>query len=102
MISEGEGMQLRTANEVFADRTYQPDGTLTPRSQPNALIIDEQEAVAQAIRFVKEKKVRAVNQMDIAVKADTICLHGDGKHAVEFARMIHSRFRTEEITIHVI
>jgi UPF0271 protein len=102
MISEGEGIQLRTANEVFADRTYQPDGTLTPRSQPNALIIDEQEAVAQAIRFVKEKKVRAVNQMDIAVKADTICLHGDGKHAVEFARMIHSRFRTEEITIHVI
>ena len=102
MITEGDRIQLRTAHEVFADRTYQPDGTLTPRIQPNALIIDEQEAIAQAMRMVKENRVRAVNGIDIAVKADTICLHGDGKHAVEFARLIYSGFKTAHIVIRTI
>jgi UPF0271 protein len=102
MIGEGKRIQLKTANEVFADRTYQPDGTLTPRAHANALIVDEQEVIVQAIRLAKENKVRAVNETDIALKADTICLHGDGKHAVEFARLIYSRFKTEQIAIHAI
>lgn len=99
MIVEGEKIQLQTANEVFADRTYQPDGTLTPRTQANALINDEQGAILQALRLAKEHKVKTVNEMDIDLKADTICLHGDGKHAVAFARLIYSRFKNEQITV---
>jgi UPF0271 protein len=102
MISAAEKINLKSANEVFADRTYQSDGSLTPRTQPNALITDEHEAISQAIRFVEERKVKTVGGIDIAIKADTICLHGDGKHAVEFAKLIHNRFLDEEITVQTI
>ena len=99
MISEAQKVNLKVANEVFADRTYQLDGSLTPRTQPNALITNEQDAISQAIRFAKENKVNAVEGVDIELKADTICLHGDGAHAVDFARLIYSRFKVEQIKI---
>jgi len=99
MILEAKKMNLKSANEVFADRSYQSDGSLTPRTQPNALITDEHKAISQAIRFVKENKVRTVDEIDISLKADTICLHGDGKHAVKFAKLINRRFVGEQITI---
>jgi len=99
MISEAQKVNLKVANEVFADRTYQLDGSLTPRTQPNALITNEQDAISQAIRFAKENKVNAVDGVDIELKADTICLHGDGAHAVDFARLIYSRFKVEQIKI---
>ncbi|MDS8877096.1 LamB/YcsF family protein, partial [Streptococcus pneumoniae] len=57
IVKAGNRIGLRTANEVFSDRTYQPDGTLTPRSQPNALITDPHAAIEQVIRMVKENKV---------------------------------------------
>jgi len=102
MISEAEKIQLKVASEVFADRTYQPDGSLTPRTQPNALITNEQEAITQAIRFAKENKVKTVSGVDIYLKSDTICLHGDGVHAVEFAKLIYSRLAVENIRIKTI
>ncbi len=102
MIAEAEKMGLKAANEVFADRTYQWDGSLTPRTQSNALINDEHEAILQAIRFVKENKIKTVDSIDISLKADTICLHGDGKHAVEFAKLIFARLTQELITIEAI
>jgi UPF0271 protein len=82
---------LRVAEEVFADRTYQRDGTLTPRSQPNAMITDENAAVAQVLRILKEGTVVATDGTEVALRADTVCLHGDGPHAVAFAQ----RLRTE-------
>lgn len=82
---------LRVASEVFADRTYQADGSLTPRSRPEALITDEVAAVGQVRRMIREGKVRATGGEEVTIVADTVCLHGDGAHAVEFAR----RLRTE-------
>jgi UPF0271 protein len=99
MIDEAKKIQLKTANEVFADRTYQQDRSLTPRTQPNALITNEQNAISQVTRLAKENKVKTVNGIDIELKADTICLHGDGAHAVEFARLIYLRFGDEKIKI---
>lgn len=81
---------LRVASEVFADRTYQPDGSLTPRSRADALIADEAACVAQVLRLVREGRVRATNGADVAIAADTVCLHGDGAHAVEFARRLRT------------
>lgn len=95
MITEAKKLGLATANEVFADRTYQNDGTLTPRSQPNALLNSEEEVIAQVIRFLKEKKVKTLTGEEIYIESDTICLHGDGAHAVELARAINQRIDEE-------
>jgi UPF0271 protein len=89
MIDEANRLGLQTANEVFADRTYQADGTLTPRYLPNALLNNVDEVVKQVIKFIKENKVVTVTGEEIIVKADTICIHGDGQHAVEFAKDIY-------------
>ena len=86
----GEKLGLRTAHEVFADRTYQADGTLTPRRQPDALITDAGAAVAQVLRMVQAGSVRTQQGHDVAIRADTVCLHGDGAHALEFAQRLHT------------
>lgn len=99
MIREAKYLQLKTANEVFADRTYQADGSLTPRSQHKALIESEGKAIEQVLRFVKEGTVKTLSGEIIPVQADTICLHGDGAHAVEFAKLIHARLLEEKINI---
>lgn len=88
-ITEAKALGLQTKSEVFADRTYQDNGTLTPRSQPNALIEDEDKAVQQALQMIKEGKVITVSGKEIPIAAETICIHGDGTHAVAFAKKIH-------------
>ncbi|MGD1031203.1 MAG: 5-oxoprolinase subunit PxpA [Opitutaceae bacterium] len=85
LLRAGRARGLRVASEVFADRTYRPDGSLTPRGSADALITDEAEAVAQVLRIVQEGLVRATDGSEIAVVADTVCLHGDGSHALAFA-----------------
>jgi len=76
------------ASEVFADRTYRADGSLTPRTQAGALIEREDAAVAQVRRLVRDGRVRATDGTDVAIAADTVCLHGDGAHAVAFAQRL--------------
>jgi UPF0271 protein len=85
LLRAGRARGLRVASEVFADRTYRPDGSLTPRGSADALITDEAEAVAQVLRIVQEGLVRATDGSDMAVVADTVCLHGDGAQALAFA-----------------
>lgn len=88
LIRAGRKAGLRTASEVFSDRTYQEDGALTSRRLPNALITDERQSVDQVVRMVKEGKVLSQQQIDVPIQADTICIHGDGVHAVAFAERI--------------
>jgi UPF0271 protein len=90
---------LRVAEEVFADRTYQPDGTLTPRAQPDALIKDEEVAAAQALRMVREGVVRATDGTDVPIKAETLCLHGDGPQAVAFAKRLREEFKKAGVRV---
>jgi 5-oxoprolinase (ATP-hydrolysing) subunit A len=90
---------LQVVSEVFADRTYQPDGSLTPRHRPDALITDEPTAVAQVLRMVREGRVTATDGSDVTIRADTICLHGDGSHAVAFARAINAALRAAGVAI---
>jgi len=75
--------------EAFADRTYLEDGSLMPRSEPDALIEDSLQVVRQVMKMTEEGKVRTSTGKEILLKAETICIHGDGNHAVEFATMIH-------------
>jgi UPF0271 protein len=88
LVHAGEQAGLQTANEVFADRTYQSDGSLTPRSALGAMIPDVNASIAQVKRMVEEGKVRSLDGVDVTVRADTLCIHGDEPNAVEFARRI--------------
>src|SRR6266487_2412940 len=98
-IEQAKIVNLKTANEAFADRTYQDDGSLTPRSKANALIDDVNKSVQQTLQMIKEKTVTSVNGKIIPIIADTICIHGDGKHAVEFAKEVHEFLRKENVEI---
>ena len=87
-IRAGEEAGLKTASEVFADRTYQSNGSLTPRNQPNAMVRDVQTSLMRVKRMVEEGKVESNEGADLIVKADTLCIHGDEPGAVEFASKI--------------
>lgn len=99
LIEMGKKAGLRVKSEVFADRTYQQDGTLTSRSQPDALITDEEVAASQVIRMVKEGKVMTRQAKDIDIAAETICIHGDGPHALAFARRIRASLEAAGIVV---
>ena len=90
---------LQIAHEVFADRNYLSDGSLVPRARPDALLHDPEEAAARVVRMLREGKVRSVDGVDVDVRAETICLHGDKPGAVEFARVLRSRIESEGVTI---
>jgi UPF0271 protein len=99
LIKAGTVVGLQTASEVFADRTYQSDGSLTPRRLPNAVITDTAQAVAQVVRMVKEGTVVTLQGDAVPIKADTVCIHGDGIHAVEFARLLRSRLESDQVQV---
>ncbi|HSY53357.1 MAG TPA: 5-oxoprolinase subunit PxpA [Opitutaceae bacterium] len=99
LVKAGRARGLRVAEEVFADRTYQADGSLTPRSQPNALIQDEDTAAAQVLRLIREGKVRATDGSDVSIETGTVCLHGDGPQAVAVAQRLNVELRKAGIEI---
>ena len=102
LIQAGRKIGLKTANEVFADRTYQSNGSLTSRLEPNALILDEKKAIFQTVRMVEEGKVQSVHGVDIEIQADTICLHGDAPNALDFAQEINEAFAKKNIRVQAI
>jgi UPF0271 protein len=99
LVRAGRARGLRVAEEVFADRTYQADGSLTPRTRPDALLQDEDAVVVQVLRMIDEGKVRATGGADVPIKADTICLHGDGPQAVAFAQRLNVELRKAGVEI---
>ncbi len=85
-------MGVRVAREVFADRAFNADGTLVPRSRPGAVIHDATEVVERSLRMVRDGRVRAITGEDITLRADTICLHGDTPGAVDLAQALKAAF----------
>lgn len=99
MLEAGKKCGLRVASEVFADRAYQADGSLVPRSQPGAVIHDTDEAIARTIRMVKEGKVTAITGEEVEIAADSICVHGDNPSALAFVEAIRAKLIEEGVTI---
>lgn len=99
LISEAEKIGLKTASEVFADRTYKADSRLTPRSESNALIKDTGKAIEQVLQMVQTQTVTATNGETVSIKAETICIHGDGENALEFAQAIRQKLTENRIEI---
>lgn len=99
LIDAGKHIGLTVVNEVFADRTYRDDGQLTPRSDPLALITDTEQAVHQVIHMIRQHSVISTNGNSIPLIADSVCIHGDGQHAVDFVKELKSRLEVEHIRI---
>ena len=99
LIAAGEKVGLQTASEVFADRTYQSDGSLTPRTQPHAMITDDAASIAQVLRMIKEGVVIAQDGQQVPVKADTVCIHGDSQKALSFAQKINAALKADDIKV---
>ena len=87
-IKQAKAIGLNTSSEVFADRTYQDDGSLTPRYQPNALIDSVDAVLKQVLQMKNDGTVTTVSGKKIPIVAETLCIHGDGVHALEFAKAI--------------
>jgi UPF0271 protein len=88
MLEAGRAAGLTVAAEGFADRAYEPDGSLTPRGVPGAVIHDASVVVARAVRMVTESRVTARDGSDIPLHVDTICVHGDTPGAAALARAL--------------
>ncbi|SDI71715.1 LamB/YcsF family protein [Natribacillus halophilus] len=99
VLKAGTNVGLQTASEVFADRTYQEDGTLTSRREANALIDDTNQAGAQVVRMIEDGKVRSLQGTDVDILAETICIHGDGPHAFEFAKNVREKIEHAGIKV---
>jgi UPF0271 protein len=99
MIRVARDAGLRVKEEVFADRGYNPDGSLVRRGTPGALHEDEEVALNQTLTMVREQRVRAIDGSWVPIRAETVCLHGDGAHALAFARRIRERLGAEGIAI---
>lgn len=99
LIRAGKQWGLITREEVFADRGYRSDGQLVPRSEPGALIDDDNVALAQTLAMVLEGRVKSVEGVYVPVQAQTVCLHGDGEHALLFARRLRAAFTQRGVII---
>lgn len=99
MLDAAAELGVSAAAEVFADRAYEEDGTLVGRSKPGALIEDEDLVVSRLVRMVKEGVVRAISGRDIALRAQSVCVHGDGPKAVSLLSRIRAAFYAEGIAV---
>ena len=92
-------VNLRVVREVFADRNYLSDGSLVPRTRPDALLHDPEEAALRVIRMLTEGVVRSVDGKDVEVQGETICVHGDTPGAAAFVRALRSRLEEGGVLI---
>jgi len=102
MIDAAKQIGLKTANEVFADRTYQNDGNLVPRTVQGALITDEEQTLQQVLSMVLKHQVQTLDGQVIVIQPDTLCLHGDGIHAVAYAKKINYMLKQKNISIETV
>lgn len=99
VIKVANTMGMRSCNEVFADRRYGDDGTLVPRSEPDAVIDDPVQALEQARRMAIYRTVESVTGKTIFLNTETICIHSDGKYALKFAKTVNEALRQHGIII---
>jgi len=99
LIHAGHRAGIAVANEVFADRTYRSDGLLMPRSQPGSVIDDEATIIKQVASLVLYQQAIATDGAPLSVAAETICIHGDGAHALSLAKAIRAYLQRVNVTI---
>ena len=99
MIEPTEAVGLRVAAEAYADRVYEPDGTLQSRKIPGSVIEEPQKAAQQVVRLVRDGMIVAHTGQEISVKADTVCLHGDTPTALAIAQTVRQELEVAGIEV---
>lgn len=99
LADAGKERGLNVATEFFADRSYMPDGSLVPRFRSDALLHDAKGAATRALQMLREDRVKAVDGSDVALSAETICVHGDTPQAVDFVRALRADLESAGISI---
>ncbi len=99
MINAGRDIGLKCANEFFADRAYEDDGSLRARTKEGSMITDENEAIERVVKVLKTGTVTTYSGNELELKIDSICVHGDNAHALEFVKIIRERLSKEGIEI---
>ncbi|HYK09940.1 MAG TPA: 5-oxoprolinase subunit PxpA [Gemmatimonadales bacterium] len=99
MMKEAQRAGVRTAAEAFVDRGYQRDGSLVPRGEPGALLDDVTVAVSRALRLVTERRLTPREGPDLVIRADSLCVHGDGPHAALLLEAVRKRFTAAGIQL---
>jgi UPF0271 protein len=99
LLQAANQLGLGIAREAFADRAYLPDGRLLPRSEPGAVLEDVDLIAERALRMVLDRHVVAVDGTRVIVRADSLCVHGDGPRATAIVRRLRQRFEAEGITV---
>jgi 5-oxoprolinase (ATP-hydrolysing) subunit A len=99
ILNAGRAAGLRVAAEVFADRAYEPDGSLASRRKPGSVIHDPAAVVARAVRMVQERNVVAIDGSVVTLEADTMCVHGDTPGSDDLAAKIRAGFEAAGITV---
>ena len=99
MLEAAMDVGLNVANEFFADRAYNDDGTLVPRSHKDAVIFDQNICLNQIHQLVTDKKIKTIYGKTIPMHADTICVHGDNEHAVEFVKALNQFLKEKGIEL---
>lgn len=92
MIIQAEKQGIDFACEIFADRAYESDGSLVARTKEGAMITDENEAVERVLTMITDGSVKAINGDIISIKADSVCVHGDGAKALAFVEKLRTAF----------
>ena len=90
IVAAGQRAGLRTACEGYADREYQPDGTLVSRRQSRAVIDDPDRVVPRTVHMVCDRAVEAVDGRRVLLTIDTLCVHGDTPGAADLAARIRA------------
>lgn len=88
---------LTVCSEIFADRAYLPNGQLVPRGQPGAVLHDATEAADRLIGYLKSGRMPVVGAEPIALRADSICVHGDNAESVAMVREVRARLEAEGV-----
>jgi UPF0271 protein len=99
LVEVARSLGLMVAEEAFIDRAYAAAGTLLPRSQPGAVIVDPQAAAERAVRLVREGRVGASDGGDVVIRADTLCIHGDGTDPTSLAAAVREALAAAGITV---
>lgn len=99
LLQQAQHSGLQTIAEAFADRRYMADGSLAPRSLANACIENTQEAVSQALCLIRQQPIPTIDGKSITIRADSLCVHGDGEHALQLIRAIHHKLQEQGIVI---
>ena len=99
-LNIAEKMGIQVAHEVFADRSYNSDGTLVSRKNPNATLHDPQLISDRCLQIINENSITSIDGDKIDIKADSICVHGDNPDAVEIAVHISKTLTNESVVIH--